>query len=220
MAIITVGEYEQILNEALPESLPDLYIASVLDAVSNEVENWCGRSFGVQTVMNEATRAQGVLYNRQPCFRVDVKQVPVSSVSSLAIWYVVGADPTALDVSNVMVEAGGASFLTPFGVFGIWQTFFQIGNVYRARVGYTAGGATPSAVKRAVALLTQETFALDASSSLEGVDDVEQFKIGDYSEKKASRDLTLSSGLGLGTQASISAARLLSSYKLAGLMFL
>lgn len=220
MAIITVTEYETLTNETVSGNLPSAYITGILEAVSTDAENWCGRSFGAQTVTNEKTEGQAILYNRQPVLRVEVKQTPITTVTALALWYAVDADPTTLSIDDAVIEAGGASFLVPFGVFGLWQTFFQLGSTYRARVSYTAGEAVDYAVKRAVALLAQEAFALDASASYEGTDDVESFKIGDYSQKKAARDLSASAGLGLGTQNSVSAAGLLSHYRREGVMFI
>ena len=220
MAIITKVEYEQFMNEQLPTTLPDTYVNNTLEAVSDDVENWCDRSFGPQTVTNEAAKAQAVMYNRQPCLRVDVKQTPITAVTALAIWYAVDADSTTLDVDDAMIEAGEAAFLVPFGAFGLWQTFFSIGSFYRAKTSYSAGSATPEVVKRAVALLAQEAFALDAKSSRTGTDQVEQWQLGDYREKKAARDLTTSGGLGLGTQNSISASKLLHRYQRTGVFFL
>lgn len=110
--------------------------------------------------------------------------------------------------------------LTGIRCFQTWQTFFQTGSFYRARVSYSAGSATSKAAKRAVALLAQEAFALDAESSRTGTDQTEQYRIGDYQRKKATRDLSASGGLGLGTQNSISASKLLFHYKREGVFFL
>ena len=219
-ALITVEEYEKITNEEIVATLPNEYIVATLEAVSLDIQDWCDRLFGVQAVTSEAAQGHAILYNRQPCLRVAVKQTPLTAVSALSVWYAIDADPTTLSVDDAVIEAGRASFLVPFGTFGLWTTFFNLGNVYRARTSYTAGEAVPANVKRAVALLVQEAFALDATSSRQGTDDVESYKIGDYSEKKAARDLTASQGLGLGTQNSVAAARILRHWKSEGVMFL
>ena len=219
-ALITTAEYQTLTNETITGDLSDDYIDAILEAVSLDVQDWCDRLFGVQAVTLEATQGHTITYNRQPCLRVTVKQTPLTAVSALSVWYAIDADPTTLSVDDAVIEAGRASFLVPFGTFGLWSTFFKMGNVYRARVSYTAGEAVPANVKRAVALLVQEAFALDAAASRQGTDDVESYKIGDYSEKKAARDLTASQGLGLGTQNSVAAARILRHWKSEGVMFL
>jgi len=219
-ALITVAEYEKLVNEEIVGTYPNEYIVAILEAVSQDVRDWCGADFGLLTVTGEKAQAQAVLYNRQPCVRVRVMHSPVTSLTTLKLWYAIDAESTTLAVDDAVIEAGGAAVLVPFGVFGLWTTFFQLGNVYRAEVDYSAGEAVPYNVKRAVALLAQEAFAMDASASREGVDDVESYRLGDYSETKGKRDLAASQGLGLGTQNSILAARTLRKYRSEGVMFL
>jgi hypothetical protein len=220
VAIITTAEYQTITNESITGSLSTAYIEFILEAVSEDVVNWCGRSFGVQAVVNESVEAQAMLYNRQPVLRVQVKQYPVTAVTALAVWYAIDADPTTLSIDDAVIEAGGQAFLVPFGTFGLWQTFFNVGSSYRARTSYTAGETVPYTVNRAVALLAQEAFALDAEVSRSGTDDVESVRIGNYQEKKAARNLSASEGLGLGTQNSVSAAKALRRYRSEGVLFL
>ena len=219
-ALITTAEYQTLTNETITGALSAAYIAAILDAVSQDVRDWCDRDFGPSTVTGEKAQSQAVLYNRQPCLRVRVKQTPLTAVTTLKVWYAVDAEPTTLSVDDAVIEAGGASAIVPFGVFGLWTTFFELGNAYRAEIDYSAGEATPQNIKRAVALLAQEAFAMDASASREGTDDVESYRLGDYSETKSKRDLTTSQGLGLGTQNSILAARILRRYKSEGVLFL
>jgi len=219
-ALITVAEYEKLVNEEIVGTYPNEYIVAILEAASQDVRDWCDRDFGLLTVTNEKAQAHAVLYNRQPCLRVRVKQIPLTAVTTLKVWYAVDVEPTTLAVDDAVIEAGGASVLVPFGVFGLWTTFFELGNAYRAVINYSAGEAVPYNIKRAVALLTQEAFAMDASVSSETVDNVESYRLGDYSETKAKRDLAASQGLGLGTQNSILAARILRHYRSEGVLFL
>lgn len=220
MALITTSEYEQYVNESIPDSYSDTYVDNILEAVSQDVEDYCDRSFGPQTVTDERVKARSLLYERQAVLRVQTKENPITAVTALSIFYAIDSDPTAISVDDAVIEQGKTSFLVPFGSFGIWQSFVQIGNSYIALVSYTAGEATPYNVKRAVALLAQEAFGLDSASSTSGTDQVDSYRIGDYQEKKAARDLSASGGLGLGTQNSVQAARSLEKYRQTGVMFL
>lgn len=219
-ALITLSEYQELVNEKIIDTLPTTYVDCVLEAVSNDLQNWCGVTFGEHTVTDEETEAVSMMYNRQPVLWVEVKDVPLVSVSSLAVWYAIDADPTSLDVDDVVIGAEKTGFYVPFGTFGLWTTFFRLGQRYRARVSYTAGEATPMEIKRAVALLAQEQFALDAAASKSGTDAVEAYRIGDYQEKKAARDLSASDGLGLGTPNSVLAARIARKYRRAGVVLI
>ncbi|HIP95664.1 MAG TPA: hypothetical protein EYH32_00430 [Anaerolineae bacterium] len=218
-ALITAAEYESLVNESLG-SLPSAYIDYVLEAASNELQNWCGVTFGEHTVTDEETEALARMYNRQPVLWVEVSHTPLVSVSSLAVWYAIDADPTDLDVDDAVIGAAKTGFYVPFGTFGLWTTFFRLGQRYRARVSYTAGEAVRTEIKRAVALLAQEIFALDAAASKSGTDAVESYRIGDYQEKKAARDLSASDGLGLGTQNSILAARIVAGFRRRGVVMI
>ena len=218
--LITSAEYQTLTNETITGGdLPDAYVDAVLEAVSLDAQRWLGENLGPATYTDEAAEAQAVTYNGQPCLRVTVLHTPITAVSALSVWYAVDKDPTSLSVDDAVIEEGKSAFLVPFGTFGLWQTFFRLSDTYRAQVTYTAGEAVPQDVKLAVALLAQEMFAMQAETSSQGADSVEQWKIGEYSEKKVARDLNASEGLGLGTQLSVRAAQILRRHKAMGVTF-
>jgi hypothetical protein len=219
-ALITATEYIQLTNDDVTATLPGPYVEAILGAVSADVQVWLGTNLGSATYTDEATTARAVTYNRQPCLRVAPLYTPITAISALAIWYAVESDPTAIGVDDAVIEAGGTSVLVPFGVFGLWTTFFQIGERYRARMTYTAGEALPDDVKLGIALLAQELLAMQSETSHKGADTATSFKIGDYSETKAARDLSASQGLGLGTQLSVRAAQILGRHRKQGVTFL
>ncbi len=221
MAIITVSEYQTITNETITGGdLSDAYIDFILESVSDDVEDYCDRKFGLQVVTSERGNAQAITYHDQPALRFQTRENPITAITALSVFYAVDADPTDLSIDDAVIESGQTSFLMPFGAFGIWQSFFTIGHSYIALADYSAGEAVPDNVKRAVALLAQEAFALGSASSTSGTDQVDSYRIGDYQEKKAGRNLDASGGLGLGTQNSVQAARSLAKWKQSGVMFL
>lgn len=215
-ALITRTEYQTLLNETLSETdYPTAYVEGILDVVSDELEGWCGRAFGAQTVSAEQVTAQLTAYNGQVVLKFRVKKVPVTAITKIEVWYAVdGSEPTELTSLETWFDAETGWVYAVFGLFGTWTTFFHLGRTYKARVTYTAGsGTVPAAIKRAAALLAQEVIALDSESAATGTDTVTSFSIGSYSESKAARDTAASDGLGLGTKNSILAAGLASQYR-------
>ena len=136
------------------------------------------------------------------------------------MYYTVDADATSLSVTDVVLNPSKTGLWIPFGVFGTWKSFVRMGNQYTATITYIAGEAADYAVKMAVSLLCQEWFAMQAEASHESADQVESWRLGDYQEKKAARDLDASGGLGLGTQLAVRAYRLLDHYRARGVTFL
>lgn len=216
---ITASDYQKLLNEDIT-TLPTAYVDSLLEAACEDVENWCGRPFGVQAYTNEATQARVVQYQGQTCLRVEVSSHPLTAVTGLDVWYAVDVDPTTVAVTDAVIEPGGRSFVVPFGAFGLWTHFYVMNGVYTARVSYVAGAAVPTVVKRAAVLLVQEALAHDAASSKSGTDQLGSYRLGNYSETAAVRDVAASEGLGLGTANSIMAAKLLTKYRDTGVVFL
>jgi hypothetical protein len=217
--IVTAQEFFTFTNEDL-SALPLNYVDNVLLGISAEVRKWTDRDHGADTYTDERVRALAMTYNGQACLEVLTLHSPISSVSAFAMWYAVDVDPTTLSVTDVVLNPASTGFWIPFGAFGLWQSFVRIGNDYVGRVTYVAGTAADYAVKMGVALLAQEWFALMAETSQDSADHVESWRLGDYQEKKAARDLAASGGLGLGTQLSQRAYRLLDHYRSRGVTFL
>lgn len=217
--LITIADYELLLNESL-DALDTEYVEGVLDVVSEDLEMWLGRTFETSRgIVAEAVQARVVAYGTGVVVQVTAAQSPVIAVTGLDVYLVAGS-ATALDVSSAMVDGAG-TVRVPLGAFGTWRQFFVQGRVYQAALSYTVGAeSVPYAIKRAVALLAQEMLNLDAgndfSAALSG--DVAEFRIGDYTEKKATRSLEASRGLGLGSENAVLAARLAGRYKKQGVV--
>ncbi len=218
-ALIDITEYQQILNEDITD-LPSVYVDGVLEAVSDDVNLACGEQFGSRAVEEEPTNGLVTDYNGYPCLYVECAVTPITDITSLRIWLVVTADPVEVTIDNAVLNESLTAFYVPFGVFGIWQNFYTMNERYRAEVSYTAGATIPATVKRAVALLAQEAFAEDAAASYTEVDTIAEYRLADYTEKKAARDLSVSGGLGLGTPNSIRAAQILRRYRKSGMVML
>ena len=213
-ALITVSEYVQLMNDDPTATLPGPYVTGIIEEVSEDLQNWCGRLFGAQTVTDERVDAVSELFgDHQTALYVRVKHTPLLTVSALSVWYALDTDPTTISLDNAVVDTQQIGFYVPFGVFGLWQPFFQRGKTYQARCSYTGGEAVPSTIKRAAALLVQESLALDSAASFKDTDATESVQVGEYREQKAKRDLAASEGLGLGTQNSVLAARLARRYR-------
>jgi hypothetical protein len=213
-ALITISEYVQLTNDDPTTTLPGTYVTGLIEAVSEDLQEWCGRLFGVQTVTDERVDARSELFgSHQPALYVRVKNTPLASVSALSVWYALDTDPTTISLDEAVVDTQRIGFYAPFGVFGLWQPFFQRGKTYQGLCSYTGGEAVPSTIKRAAALLVQESLALDSATSFKDTDAVESLQVGEYRETKAKRDLAASEGLGLGTQNSVLAARLARRYR-------
>ena len=219
-ALITTEEYELYTNDSISGTLSDAYIAVILEAVSDDVNELCGSQFGSRAVSDEPTSALVTEYNGGACLYVEGSVTPITAITSLSVWLIVTVDPVAVTITNAMLNESRTAFYTPFGVFGIWQSFYTMNQRYRAKVSYTAGATIPATVKRAIALLAQEAFAEDAANSSTSVDKISEYRLGDYTEKKAVRDLSASDGLGLGTANSIRAAQILSRYRKSGMVML
>ena len=220
-ALITTEEYELYTNDSISGTLSDAYIAVILEAVSDDVNLLCGEQFGSRAVIDEPTSALVTEYNGGACLYVEGAVTPITAITSLSIWLTVTVDPVAVTITNAMLNESRTGFYAPFGVFGIWQSFYTMNQRYRAKVSYTAGATIPATVKRAIALLAQEAFAEDANNSSTSVDKkISEYRLGDYTEKKAVRDLSASDGLGLGTANSIRAAQILSRYRRSGMVML
>jgi hypothetical protein len=201
MAVITADEYEALLNESLAD-LPDAYVSNIIDSVGNRIAEAYGNPLASQ-VFTEELYAKIATYRGLEALRLRVRFAPVTSVSSVGVWYTLG-DSTALDVEDAMILRDTGVVLVPFGHYGTWRAIFVPGERYRAEITYTAGEteALPVEVKRAVALLVQEQLAADAQVSREDTDDVISYSIaGEYSETRQSYDDRLSwGGLGLGSR--------------------
>lgn len=219
-SIITTGEYTQLTNDDAVSVLSTTYVTGVFESVSIDVRNWTGRDHGADTHTDELVRALATTYLGQAVLEVMTAHSPIVSVSALAVWYAIDTDPTAISVTDAVLNPAKTGFWVPFGVFGLWQSFVTIGADYAGRVTYVGGTAADYAVKMAVALLAQEIFALQAEASSEDADHIESWRLGDYQEKKAARDLDASGGLGLGSQLAVRAYRLLDHYRARGVTFL
>lgn len=210
-ALITAEEYAVILSESL-DALDADYVTGILECVSEDLEAWLGRTFA-PTEVTDTVQALVTQYGGLPVLQMATPRTPVQAVTALAV-YLTPGEATTVEVSDAIVDAAGV-VRVPFGRFGTYQHLFTQKR-YQAALTYTIGGETvPAAIKRAVALLAQEMLNLDANSAYDaGLDgDTESFKIGDYSENKATRNLDASHGLGLGSANAVMAARLAGRYK-------
>jgi hypothetical protein len=215
--LITIAEYETLLGEDL-SALDEDYVEGILDCVSEDLEIWLGRSYSAAAQVIDTVQATLAHYGGLPVLQIATPRAPVQSVDALTVYLVPGSAST-VDVSDAIIDAAGIVRVT-FGVFNTYRNLFRQ-KQYQGTLTYTVGGAAvPVAIKRAVALLAQEMLHLDANSAYDAglSGDTETFRIGDYSETKATRDLDASQGLGLGSANAVLAARLAGRYKAQGVV--
>lgn len=215
--LISISDYEELLNEDL-SALDDDYVESILECVSEDLELWLGRSFSVATQVTDTVQVKVAEYGGAPVLQAWASRGPVQSIDSLSV-YVAPGTATVIDVSDAIFDAAGVVRI-PFGRFGTYQPLYGKQG-YQGTLTYTIGGDdVPAAIKRAVALLAQEMLNLDDGSAYNAAlfGDVDSFSIGDYSEKKSTRNLEASQGLGLGSANAVLAARLAVRYKVQGVI--
>ena len=224
MALITSDEYQDLLNEDISGKDAG-YVAAILESAEANLKRWCGRSFEQESVTEETYASLGT-YREFPVLKLQVRRIPVQSVTSLAVWYVLSSDdPLAIDINGTFIDGEIGLIQVGLGSFGTWRSILRTRDKYRARIVYVAGdGVIPAPIKRAVALLMQEAFALDAKSdaagqALQGMT-ASLSVAGEYSETFARPEGSSSERLGLGTKNSLAAARLAKPYRVEGPLFL
>lgn len=208
MSLITPNELDLYTNIPLTAQYPVVYLASVIEGVSTNVQSVCEDWFTPQDVVDKDC----------PYWRYGGNIV--FFIRDKPLVHLSGADwlddfehgRTAIDLSSVRIDYTRRRVYIPLKNAIRTSYQFELDSRYRLLASYRAGYATPPGdVKRAVALLAQEQInaAQDATDGKPG--QLQSFRNINYSESYfPSAKSSLS--IGLGTQLTDMAERLLRPY--------
>lgn len=210
-ALISRAELDVYANQPLATTYPAEYLDLLIEAISENVESYCGSAFSQRDVVNEEVR---------PWWSVDEL---VFRLSSGPLLYLSGANwswtidhqTTALDLSTARIDYTYRYVFVPgikiYPYASMTLTTLFNSSSMRLLVSYRAGYASvPSNVKFAVALLVREQIQSDASSARGRPGPLQSFRSGSYGESyQITRQDT---SLGLGTEMTKRAKNFLKNY--------
>lgn len=216
MSLITIDELEK--NTGVPYSATqDIgFLTNLIDVVSEQIQAYCG-----------TTQLTPVDYVDQECpawiqhseMVFMLRCGPVLALSGATWLWSLDHSRTAIDIDNVRIDPDTRFVYVP--ATNNWMsgpgraTIQALSDADNARIlaSYRAGyTSVPTPVKRAVALLVQEEILASINAGKGRTSPLQSFKIGNYSETYFTSKPDGGLDLGLGTELTRRAIKLLTPF--------